>query len=154
MSPCSALLHLGGRSRKVGCGSPRWLATMPDYSGGSWLCGPSRCGCGDRRRRAGRLIWRTARERGTRTMTIPVLMVVDDDPDSLGMLDRTLRRRYGQDYLIVGEASPEIGLDRLGELRAAGREVAVIMVASAMAEAPAAEFFANARSVAPAAKRV
>jgi len=87
-------------------------------------------------------------------MTIPVLMVVDDDPDSLGMLDRTLRRRYGQDYLIVGEASPEIGLDRLGELRAAGREVAVIMVASAMAEAPAAEFFAKARSVAPAAKRV
>src|SRR5215469_16637976 len=154
MSPCSALLHLGGLSRKVGCGSPRWLATMPDYSGGSWLCGPSRCGCGDRRRRAGRLIWRTAKERRSRTMTIPVLMVVDEDPDSLGVLDRTLRRRYGQDYLIVSEASSESALDRLRELRAASQEVAVVMVASAMTERPAAEFFELARGVVPAAKRV
>ena len=36
-------------------------------------------------------------------MTIPVLMVVDDDPEGLGILDGTLRRRYGQDYLIISE---------------------------------------------------
>ena len=87
-------------------------------------------------------------------MTIPVLMVVDDDPDNLGVLDRTLRRRYGQDYLIVSEASSESALDRLRELRAARQEVAVVMVASAMTERPAAEFFALARGVVPAAKRV
>jgi thioredoxin reductase (NADPH) len=87
-------------------------------------------------------------------MTIPVLMVVDDDPESLAILDRTVRRRYGQDYLILSEASLESALDRLRELRAAGLEVAVVLAAAAMTEAPAAEFFAQARSVAPAAKRV
>ena len=87
-------------------------------------------------------------------MTIPVLMVVDDDPDSLDVLDRTLRRRYGQDYLIVSEASSESALDRLRELRAASQEVAVVMVASTMTERPAAEFFELTRGVVPAAKRV
>jgi hypothetical protein len=43
-------------------------------------------------------------------MPIPVLMVVDDDPESLGVLDGTLRRRYGQDYLIVSDASPAAAL--------------------------------------------
>ncbi len=87
-------------------------------------------------------------------MTIPVLMVVDDDPESLGILDGTLRRRYGEDYLIISDASPAAALDRLRELRVAGREVALVMAAAAVMAAPAAEFLAQARSIAPAAKRV
>ena len=45
-------------------------------------------------------------------------MVVDDDPESLGVLDGTVRRRYGQDYLIIGNRrSGRAGgwLDRGGE---------------------------------------
>jgi thioredoxin reductase (NADPH) len=87
-------------------------------------------------------------------MTRPVLMVVDDDPGSLGTLDETLRRRYERDYLVISEASPATALGRLRELRAAGRLVAVVMAASAMTAAPAAEFLAQARTIAPAAKRV
>jgi hypothetical protein len=60
-------------------------------------------------------------------MTSPVLMVVDDDRESLGILEGTLRRRYGQDYLVIGDASPTAALGRLRELRAGGREVAVVM---------------------------
>lgn len=75
-----------------------------------------------------------------RATTIPVLMVVDDDPDSLGILDGTLRRRHGQDYLIISDASPAAALGLLRELRAADREVGVVMAAAAMAAAPAAEF--------------
>jgi thioredoxin reductase (NADPH) len=86
-------------------------------------------------------------------MTIPVLMVIDDDPESLGIVDGTLRRRYGQDYLIISDASPAAALGRLRELLAAGREVAVVMAAAAMTAAPAAQFLAQARSIAPAAKR-
>ena len=40
-------------------------------------------------------------------MTSPVLMIVDDDPGSLGTLDGTLRRRYERDYLVISEASPQ-----------------------------------------------
>jgi thioredoxin reductase (NADPH) len=87
-------------------------------------------------------------------MTIPVLMVVDDDQESLGILDGTLRRRYGQDYLIIADASPSAALSRLRELQAAGREVAVMMAAAALTVAPAVEFLARARNIAPAAKRV
>ena len=86
-------------------------------------------------------------------MASPVLMVVDDDPGSRGTLEGVLRRRYDRDYLIIGEASPEVALGRLRELRAAGSPVAVVMASAAMT-APAAEFLAQVRSIAPAAKRV
>jgi thioredoxin reductase (NADPH) len=87
-------------------------------------------------------------------MTLPVLMVVDDDPEGLAALDGMLQRRYGQDYLIVSDATPDAALGRLRELRAAGREVAVVMAAAAMTAAPAAEFLAQVRIIRPAAKRV
>jgi hypothetical protein len=73
-------------------------------------------------------------------MTSPVLFVVDDDTGSLGTLDGTLRRRYGRDYLVIAESSPEAALGRLRELRAADSPVAVVMASSAMSAAPAAEF--------------
>jgi thioredoxin reductase (NADPH) len=63
-------------------------------------------------------------------MTSPVLMVVDDNPGSLRTLDGTLRHRYGHDYLVISEASPETALGRLRELRAADQLVALIMAAS------------------------
>ena len=87
-------------------------------------------------------------------MTKPVLMVVDDNPGGLATADGTLRRRYGHDYLIISEATPGTALGRLRELRAAGHPVAVVMAAAAVAEAPAADFFAQTRSIQPAAKRV
>ena len=63
-------------------------------------------------------------------MTNPVLMVVDGDPGSLATLDDTLRRRYGHDYLIISEATPETALGRLRELRDADHPVAVVMAAA------------------------
>ena len=87
-------------------------------------------------------------------MISPVLMVVDDEPGSLETLDGALRRRYERDYLFISEISPSAALGRLRELRAANRAVAVVMAASAMTAAPAAEFLAQARAIAPAAKRV
>ena len=87
-------------------------------------------------------------------MTTPVLMVVDEDAVSRGTLDAVLRRRYDHDYLVLSEVSPATALGRLGELRAAGHEVAVVMAASAMTATPAAEFLAQVRTIQPAAKRV
>ena len=87
-------------------------------------------------------------------MTNPVLMVVDGNPGRLAAIGGTLRRRYGTDYLIIGEASPAAALGRLRELRAAGHAVAVVMAAVELTEAPDAEFLARARSLQPGAKRV
>jgi thioredoxin reductase (NADPH) len=86
-------------------------------------------------------------------MTSPVVMVVDDDPERLGILDGTLRRRYGQDYLIISDASPAAALGRLRELQAGG-PVALVMAAATMTVAPAADFLAEVREIAPVAKRV
>src|SRR5215831_12773017 len=87
-------------------------------------------------------------------MTIPALLAVDDNPDTLKVLDDVLRHRYGHDYLILSEASPGTALGRLRELRAAGRPVAVMMAAAAMTATPGAEFLAQARGIQPTAKRV
>src|SRR5271170_146338 len=89
-----------------------------------------------------------------KTMTIPVLMVVDDNPGTLKALDDVLRHRYGHGYLIISEDSPGTALGRLRELRAADRPVAVMMAAAAMTAASGAEFVAQARGIQPGAKRV
>ncbi len=86
--------------------------------------------------------------------TLPVLMVVGDDPGSLEALDGALRRRYDRDYLIISEAAPGIAADRLRELRAADCPVAMVMAASMMRTVPGAEFLVQARAIEPGAKRV
>ena len=87
-------------------------------------------------------------------MTNPVLMVVDDNPDSLRTLEESLRRRYERDYVIIGEITPRQALDRLRELRTAGEAAAVVMASSAMTATDGAEFLAQVRGIQPAAKRV
>ena len=57
-----------------------------------------------------------------KTMTIPVLMAVDDNKESLGIPDGALCRQYGQNYRIISDASPAAALGRLRELRAACRK--------------------------------
>jgi len=44
---------------------------------------------------------------------VPVLLVIDDDPRELATFERALRRRYGADYRVIAERSPEAGLERL-----------------------------------------
>jgi len=87
-------------------------------------------------------------------MATPVLMVVHDDAVSLAAVDGTLRRRYGADYMVISEVSPAAALARLRELAAAETPVAVIMAGAAMTAIPAAEFLAQARTIARTAKRV
>ena len=87
-------------------------------------------------------------------MTNPVLMVVDDNPDSLRVLEDSLRRRYANDYTVIGEVAPGQALDRLRELRTAGEAAAVVMAASAMTVTDGAEFLSQIRGIQPAAKRV
>ena len=88
-------------------------------------------------------------------MTKPAVILLDDHPDSLTVLEAALCRRYGQDYLIVSEASAAAALRRhLADLRDAGRPVALIMAAASMRTANSPDVLAEARNIQPAAKRV
>jgi thioredoxin reductase (NADPH) len=87
-------------------------------------------------------------------MTAPVLMAIDEDASGLGMLEGILSRRYGHDYLVIGESSQAKALSRLRELHAVGSPVAVVMAAATTAPESAAELLAEVRTIHPAAKRV
>jgi CheY-like chemotaxis protein len=51
-------------------------------------------------------------------MAKPVIIVVDDEDDSLATLTRELESRYGAHYLVAACASPGQALATLAELRA------------------------------------
>ena len=87
-------------------------------------------------------------------MNRPAIIVLDDHPDSLIVLEEALRRRYVQDYLIVSETSVAAARGRLAEMQASGRPVALVMAAMPIALAGDAEFLAQARGIQPTAKRV
>ena len=59
-------------------------------------------------------------------MTDPVLLVVDHDPNELAAFERALRRRYGADYEVIAERSPEAALDLLERLAEGGEDVALV----------------------------
>jgi thioredoxin reductase (NADPH) len=79
----------------------------------------------------------------------PVLFVIDHDPASLQVLVSGLSRRFGKDFSISGETSPEIALAELRELAAAQHPVALLLVEDA-----AMGTLAGAQKLHPSAKRV
>src|SRR5215469_15205458 len=90
----------------------------------------------------------------TKSTSLPVLVVVDEEPSALGTLVSDLERRYAADYRVVGESSPQAALDRLGALRDAGDQVALIISRESMQAMPGSELLARSRSAHPDAKRI
>jgi hypothetical protein len=64
----------------------------------------------------------------------PVILGLDDDAGSLGILERELSKRYGQDYEVLCEVSPAAAVRTLTRLRAEDRTVALVLAAQRMAE--------------------
>jgi thioredoxin reductase (NADPH) len=83
----------------------------------------------------------------------PVLLAVDDDPNALGRIEHELRQRYGSYYRVACEDSPEAGMRTLQELRAAGEDVAVVLVDQWMPGMTGVEFLTHTRQLYPGAKR-
>src|SRR2546421_438415 len=79
----------------------------------------------------------------------PVLFVIDHDPVSLEVLLSDLSRRFGKDFTLRGESSPEVALYVLEELSVAEQPVALLFVDDA-----ALGILARAHKLHPAAKRV
>jgi thioredoxin reductase (NADPH) len=83
------------------------------------------------------------------SVVLPVLFVVDHDPNSLDVLLSDLSRRFGNDFTVKGETSPEAALAALQEMAAANEPVALLLVDDA-----ASDFLARAHELHPRAKRV
>jgi thioredoxin reductase (NADPH) len=83
----------------------------------------------------------------------PVLLAVDDDPNTLGRIEHELRQRYGSYYRIACEDSPEAGMRALQDLRAADKEVAVVLADQWMPGMTGVEFLTHTRQLYPGAKR-
>ncbi len=79
----------------------------------------------------------------------PVLFVLDHDPTSLDVLLSDLARRFGNDFTVRGDTSPETALCALQQMAAANEPVALLMVND-----DAMDFLARAHELHRRAKRV
>lgn len=82
-------------------------------------------------------------------MALPVLFVLDHDAHSLEVLVAGLRRRFGNDFAVVAESSPEVALRTLQDMAAAHDSVAVLLV-----DDGSMDFLARAHALHSGAKRV
>jgi thioredoxin reductase (NADPH) len=82
-------------------------------------------------------------------VALPVLFVLDLEPVSLEVLLADLSRRFGNNFTVMGESSPEAGLAALRALADADQPVALLLVDDA-----ACEFLAPAHDLHPRSKRV
>ncbi len=85
-------------------------------------------------------------------MSLPVLLVIDEDPDALGDVEAQLVQRYGHDYRVEGAKSEE-ALRRLTELADAGVEVALVLAAESLGGAAGGGLLERTRQLHPHAKR-
>src|SRR5215813_8597984 len=90
----------------------------------------------------------------TEPVAQPVFFVVDEDPSAVETLVLDLERRFQADFRVMGETSAQAALERLGALREAAEQVALIICAESMRAMPGSELLARSRSTHPDAKRI
>jgi thioredoxin reductase (NADPH) len=87
-------------------------------------------------------------------MNKPVMLVVDDDPQVLGALRRDLRAQYREEYSVLGASSGEQALAAIGELKAQGDQLALIVSDQRMPGMVGVELLARSMEIYPLARRV
>src|SRR5215212_5748945 len=95
--------------------------------------------------------WRRLEEMA---VTRPVLLAVDDEPVAAALVEQELGKRYGADYRVVCERSPQAALLALEEARARGEHVAVVLADLSMPGMSGPEFLCRAHELHPGASRV
>jgi len=84
----------------------------------------------------------------------PVVLAVDDDPAVLSAVQRDLRRKYGEDYRIIGVDSGAAALEVLHQLESRGDLVALFVADQRMPETSGVEFLEQAAAIYPEARSV
>jgi thioredoxin reductase (NADPH) len=81
------------------------------------------------------------------------MLVVEDESSALERIREELRRRYGSDYQVVCEKSPQRALARLEAMRERGEELALVLADQWMPEVTGENLLARAKTLHPNAKR-
>jgi thioredoxin reductase (NADPH) len=84
----------------------------------------------------------------------PALFVVDDDEALLEALADGLRRRFGADYRVLGERSPEVALATLERMAAGSERVALLVAGQRLSGTSGVEFLVRAHQLHPGAGRM
>jgi thioredoxin reductase (NADPH) len=96
----------------------------------------------------------TAPERQPSAERRPAILVVDDEPTVLAAVSRDLRRGFGERFRVLRASSGAQALELLRELSVRGDQVAMLIADQRMPGMPGTEYLAQARKIAPDAKRV
>src|SRR5215210_1641260 len=86
-------------------------------------------------------------------MQKPVLMAIDDNPQSLDLLQRELLKRYGEDYEVLSKDSTDASERSLRVLRDEERQVAIVLLEQRLFSAAGTDFLARVGETHPGAKR-
>jgi thioredoxin reductase (NADPH) len=86
-------------------------------------------------------------------MIKPLILAVDDDPQVLRAIGRDLVSKYGRDFRVVRSQSGAEGLEVLRHERDSAQPVAMILSDQRMPHLAGVQFLAEARALAPSAKR-
>lgn len=73
-------------------------------------------------------------------MAKPILMAVDDQVQDGEILRRELLKRYADDYEVICDETAQASLQRLGQLRAAGAQVVILLAALRLSSMSCIEF--------------
>lgn len=85
---------------------------------------------------------------------LPLILVVSGEEDVRQRLVHDIAHRFGADYTVTAAATADAALDSLASQRAAGAEVALVIVDERLADPPPAEFLLGAHQRQPRAKRI
>ncbi|HLG35854.1 MAG TPA: FAD-dependent oxidoreductase [Bacteroidia bacterium] len=87
-------------------------------------------------------------------MKLPYIILVDDDAQVLGAIQRDMRNKYRDDYRIVGTESANEALELIKELKLKNEAVALFISDQRMPEMEGVEFLEKAREIYSEAKQV
>ena len=84
----------------------------------------------------------------------PTIVAVDDDPERLALVGIELQRRYGADYDVFAECSPQAAAEEIVAIKSRGEPVALILADQWMGdEQTGVEFLGSLRRLCPEARR-
>lgn len=86
-------------------------------------------------------------------MKLPVIFLIDDDPQVLRSITRDIRSKFRKDYRVLATESVAEALTSLRELKLQGEEVALFISDQRMPEMMGVEFLAEAMKIFPKARR-